>query len=249
MTPQWLTLTPAETTHLQQALTSLQQVRSHNADRLDLTQLAHVLPLTTSSDASERLTYGALLARDLLLKWLGPLTVRQILDTQAPAPDSTPLNIEWRADSLGFVLAPSVLSTPGLELDRWVASVRNWLTMLEAAFRTQLRVGKGAFWSSAALALAMPWTRLQNFRPAEELEAGSLAWLTYLDDRLPRYLRWREAHAEGQARKLPNRRGCCLRYRLPEQPNLCGTCGRRKQADLDQMFANRLRLAREAALN
>lgn len=249
MTPPWLTLTHAETTHLRQVLNDLTRTLSDKAHRLNIEQLADALPITAPPHSSDGLTYGALLARDLFLKWLGPLTLIQILEAQAPAPDSTPLDIEWRPESLGFWLTPATPHTPGLTLAPWRVSVRDWLTQLEEAFRTQLRVGKGAFWSSAALALAMPWTRLQSFRPADELESGSHAWLAYLDDRLPRYLRWREAHAEGKTRKYPNRRGCCLRYRLPEQPNLCGTCGRRKQEDLDQMFAKRLRLERKAALN
>ena len=104
------------------------------------------------------------------------------------------------------------------------------------AFRQFFGVSPGAYWSSVGLALGAPFSAVWNQVDPEALCALATSWLARFECEANRYIDWIPAEFSQQRCALPQRRGCCLKYLLPEG-GYCGTCGiyrkqRMKEAEL-----------------
>lgn len=91
-------------------------------------------------------------------------------------------------------------------------------------FRRQFGVSPGSYWSSVGLALGAPYSLVWNQVSADELCQQASAWLTQFECEANRYIDWIPAQFSGARCAIPQRRGCCLKYLLPEG-GYCGTCG------------------------
>ncbi|SFR75588.1 FhuF 2Fe-2S C-terminal domain-containing protein [Marinobacter daqiaonensis] len=163
--------------------------------------------------------------RDLCLQVLGPLTTRLLLDGHSPAPTEDWVIFRESGTESRWTWQESGTEAPG------EAGIPEWITLVSATlrrwypwFRKELGLSPGAFWSSAALGLSAPFSALYNTADSQTLTTLASEWLNQFDCDVTRYLEWLPATFQGQQCAIPQRRGCCLDYLLPEG-RYCGTCG------------------------
>lgn len=190
-------------------------------------------PVATQRQADVR-TLASVLQQNLALQVIGPLTLTLFLDrhTVLPPPDdiwldtSTPSG-QWhyRTDRGERVDEASYVEAMPTRLNDWYR-----------VFRKQLGVSAGAYWSSAALALCAAYTPLYDCAPPQPLCDEATHWLARFDCDAHRFVTWLQVNLGGGPRAIPQRRGCCQKYRLPDG-GYCGTCGIYRK--------DRLKLARQ----
>lgn len=176
----------------------------------------------------------SVLHQDLALSVIAPLVLRLFRDGEAPLPEeqqiflsplsSEPANTRWHH-------APPE-STVGV--GQFVAVVGNKMNAWYPVFRKCLGVSPGAFWSSVALGLGAPYSAIWNRADAHQVCRQAQQWLKSFDCDGSRFIDWIPAPFSGQIRALPQRKGCCLKYLLPEG-GYCGTCGVYRKTRLAQI--------------
>lgn len=110
-------------------------------------------------------------------------------------------------------------------------------------FRQPLGVSPGAFWSSAALALGAPFSAVWNRAGASEVCDMAGEWLREFNCPARRYMEWLPAGKGPGEMAIPQRRGCCLDYRLPGG-RYCGTCGVHRKKRLAALNQARPQISR-----
>lgn len=178
-------------------------------------------PIPGIGQKKQRRIRVSVLHQSLALEVIAPLTMRLFLEgiTRLPSAaeiilvpgDGSPtwswLETAPMADTDAFVEAMS-------------AQVQGWYPV----FRKSHGVSPGAYWSSVGLGLGMPFSSLYNVAPPDRLCALATKWLARFDCEANRFIDWIPAVFNGQTMAIPQRRGCCLKYLLPDG-GYCGTCG------------------------
>ncbi|KPP98051.1 (2Fe-2S)-binding protein [Marinobacter sp. HL-58] len=178
-------------------------------------------PIAGIGQQKQRRIRVSVLHQNLALEVIAPLTMRLFLEGSTRLPsaaeiilvpgDETPswswLETASSADTETFVAEMS-------------AQVQGWYP----PFRNDHGVSPGAYWSSVGLGLGMPFSLLYNVAPPDRLCALATRWLSRFDCDANRFIEWIPAVFNGQTMAIPQRRGCCLKYLLPEG-GYCGTCG------------------------
>ncbi|MBI42958.1 (2Fe-2S)-binding protein [Marinobacter lutaoensis] len=172
--------------------------------------------------------YLSVLQQDLALQVIAPLTLRLFRDGQAPLPEpdriflapprpeagTPPMQARWfLAPDQPTVTVATFVQETGKRLEEWYA-----------VFRHRLGISPGAYWSSMGLGLGAPFSAVWNLAEPAPLCEQANAWLAGFGNEVGRHLDWIPLTFNGQSCAIPQRRGCCLKYLLPEG-GYCGTCG------------------------
>ncbi|WP_296932078.1 (2Fe-2S)-binding protein [uncultured Marinobacter sp.] len=168
---------------------------------------------------------ASVLQQDLALSVIAPLTLRLFRDGQAPAPDAHriflgPADQQTQAASRWF-------QVPGGEQvgeEMFVRSTGALTAKWYPVFRRQLGVSPGAYWSSIGLGLGAPFSAVWNRVEPQALCQLAQGWLEQFQNDANQFIDWIPAVFGEQTTAIPQRRGCCLKYLLPEG-GYCGTCG------------------------
>lgn len=167
----------------------------------------------------------SVLQQDLALNIIAPLTLRLFLNGNAPLPDpervflgtlrpgEQPLPRWFLATTAAPVNVYEFVS--GME-----ALVNDWYPV----FRQALGISPGAYWSSIGLGLGAPFSVVWNRGEPSAVCQLAQAWLKQFECDANRFIDWIPAEFSGQSCAIPQRKGCCLKYLLPEG-GYCGTCG------------------------
>lgn len=169
--------------------------------------------------------FVSVLQQDLALSVIAPLTLRLFRDGQAPLPDANriflaPMDEKSQTTSRWF-------QVPGGEPvgeRTFVQSAGEMTAQWYPVFRRQLGVSPGAYWSSIGLGLGAPFSAVWNLAEPHALCQLAQGWLEQFQNDANRFIDWIPAVFGEQATAIPQRRGCCLKYLLPEG-GYCGTCG------------------------
>ncbi len=188
----------------------LQQIRSDYPD---------------ATDCKTVRTYASVLQQDLALSVLAPLVLRLFRHGEAPV-----------ADSARIFLAP--IEETGQTVSRWFRvpgqPVVNEQTFRDVmadrtqawypVFRQELGLSPGAYWSSVGLGLGAPFSAVWNLADPDSVCELAQQWLEGFRNDANRFIDWIPAVFGEQETAIPQRKGCCLKYLLPEG-GYCGTCG------------------------
>jgi hypothetical protein len=177
----------------------------------------------------------SVLQQDLALSVIAPLTLRLFLDGQAETPDPERIFLASlpSPDSPVSANSPETSTSsrwyqmPGgtpVDESAFVLSLgkqtRDWYPV----FRHSLGVSPGAYWSSVGLGLGAPFSAVWNRAEPEAVCELAQRWLETFDNSVDQFIDWIPAVFDGQTTAIPQRKGCCLKYLLPEG-GYCGTCG------------------------
>ena len=169
--------------------------------------------------------YQAVLQQDLALSVLSPLTLKLFRDGQVclPEPQSIFLaSVEPEsAPASRWFYEPS--GSAVIE-DGFVQKLSEMTEAWYPIFRKNLGVSPGAYWSSIGLGLGAPFSVVWNQAEPKALCSLAQGWLEEFSNSANQFIDWIPAIFGGQQCAIPQRRGCCLKYLLPNG-NYCGTCG------------------------
>lgn len=168
----------------------------------------------------------SVLHQNLALQIIGPLVIRLFRDGSSI--DLNPERIFLiRESSSSEELSRwhySASDQERLEPDEFIRVLGKQMQHWYPVFRRQFGVSPGSYWSSVGLALGAPYSLVWNQVDADELCQQASAWLTRFECEANRYIDWIPAQFSQARCAIPQRRGCCLKYLLPEG-GYCGTCG------------------------
>jgi len=167
----------------------------------------------------------SVLQQDLALSVIAPLTLRLFRDGRAPLPDAsriflTPAHEERQTTSRWF----QVPGEPRVDEETFVRSVGEKTAQWYPVFRRQLGVSPGAYWSSIGLGLGAPFSAVWNLAEPQALCQLAQSWIEQFENDANQFIDWIPAVFGKQATAIPQRKGCCLKYLLPDG-GYCGTCG------------------------
>lgn len=170
----------------------------------------------------------SVLQQDLALQVIAPLVLQLFRDQQAPVPDpdrillapadpqppSPEVQVRW------YMLPGS----PLVEEREFVRETGKRLRAWYPLFRNGPGISAGAWWSSMGLALGAPYSAIWDLAAPAQVCTLANAWLEEFGEETARYIDWIPWTFNGRPCALPQRRGCCLKFRLPGG-SYCGTCG------------------------
>lgn len=185
--------------------------------------LYHQLCRQADDPADERQlrAYASVLHQDMALSVVGPLTLRLFLDRQSQVPDLRDVWLDSSTETRQWCWQDR---GPLLDSEAFIPAMASWANSQYKAFREALGVSPGSYWSSVGLGLCAPFSALYDKAPPQLLCEAATAWLERFDCAAKRYIDWIPATFSGHPCAIPQRRGCCLNYKLPEG-GYCGTCG------------------------
>lgn len=166
------------------------------------------------------------LHQDLALSVFAPLTLQLFRDGEAPLADPRRIFLK-PAQTHGETAPQRWFQVPGgdaVEPEEFLYRMGRITTEWYSPFRKGLGVSPGAYWSSTGLGLCAPFSALWNRSPPQDLCDLAQAWLVAFNNEACRFIDWIPAEFGGQLCAIPQRRGCCLKYLLPDG-GYCGTCG------------------------
>ncbi|PHQ24465.1 hypothetical protein CLH62_16310 [Marinobacter guineae] len=203
------------------ALFSLAQCLEQPALLID--QVARDYP--HASDARAIRAQVSVLQQDLALSIIGPLTLRLFRDGRSPLPDPdriflAPVGQGAQTISRWFHVAYGGL----VDEPAFIRSLGRLASDWYPVFRKALGVSPGAYWSSIGLGLGAPFSAVWNLAEPEALCDLAQRWLEEFGNDANQFIDWIPAVFGEQRTAIPQRKGCCLRYLLPEG-GYCGTCG------------------------
>lgn len=185
-------------------------------------QIAEDYPGVAGQDMVARLS---VLQLNLMLSVLFPLTLQLFRHGASPLPEPERIFLatmdKEKPRDYRWFLAPGgkIGGVPDF-VDETAAQLEDWYRV----FRQPLGVSPGAFWSNAALALGAPFSAVWNRAGASEVCNMAGEWLREFNCPAHRYMEWLAAGEGPGKMAIPQRRGCCLDFRLPGG-RYCGTCG------------------------
>lgn len=172
----------------------------------------------------------SVLQQDLALSVIAPLTLRLFRDHKASLPDPERIflvSIDASANSSSarpvsrWYLAPGAQAVDEYTFIRSLGKLtKDWYP----TFRHEFGVSPGAYWSSIGLGLGAPFSEVWNRAEPEALCELAQRWLEAFDNSASQFIDWIPAMFGGKSAAIPQRKGCCLKYLLPEG-DYCGTCG------------------------
>lgn len=214
-------------------------------DHPDLLGAALQLQAGQRADLRDLRVHASVLQQDLALSIIAPLVMRLFLEGKSHLPEPDRISLSALGQTLQWRFGPSdTLVGPGLFVGRTAELVNNWYPM----FRQQFGVSPGAYWSSIGLALCAPFSALYDKAPPDTLCREATRWLQKFDCDARKFIDWIPARFNQHRCAIPQRRGCCLKFKLP-QGGYCGTCGvyrKERLAAMDQ--AERKDLWKDASL-
>lgn len=167
----------------------------------------------------------SVLQQDLALNIIAPLTLRLFLHGEAPLPD--PDRIFFGALRPGNE-QPSrwfqATTSAPVNVSDFVSGVEALVNAWYPVFRKALGVSPGAYWSSIGLGLGAPFSVVWNRGEPAAVCRLAQSWLKQFECDANRFIDWIPAEFSHQPCAIPQRKGCCLQYLLPEG-SYCGTCG------------------------
>ncbi|WP_417565837.1 (2Fe-2S)-binding protein [Marinobacter sp.] len=177
------------------------------------------------SDARAIRAQLSVLQQDLALSVIGPLTLRLFRDGRSPLPDPgriflAPVEQGVQAASRWFHLA----NWDSVDEPTFIRSLGRLASDWYPVFRKGLGVSPGAYWSSIGLGLGAPFSAVWNLAEPEALCDLAQRWLEEFGNDANQFIDWIPAVFGEKMTAIPQRKGCCLKYLLPEG-GYCGTCG------------------------
>ncbi|WP_166261850.1 (2Fe-2S)-binding protein [Marinobacter salicampi] len=178
-------------------------------------------PLREQRNAEPLRVYASVLHQDLALTIVAPAVTRLLLDGASRVPVAEDIWLapgpktpawQWRPSASAQSVS-DFLALIARELNRWYPF-----------FRHSLGVSPGAFWSSVGLGLCAPFSALYDKAPPERLCQEATEWLNQFDCDARRFIDWIPLEFNRHPCAIPQRRGCCLKFKLPNG-GYCGTCG------------------------
>ena len=169
--------------------------------------------------------FVSVLQQDLALNVIAPLTLRLFRDGHAPLPDAKRIFLAPAHDQTQTV--SRWFQVPGgerVDEETFVRSAGALTAEWYPVFRRQLGVSPGAYWSSTGLGLGAPFSAVWNRVEPQALCQLAQGWLEQFQNDANQFIDWIPAVFGEQATAIPQRKGCCLKYLLPEG-GYCGTCG------------------------
>lgn len=169
--------------------------------------------------------HASVLQQSLALDIIAPLTIQLFTTGKAPIPDSRFIQLRPDFDNLEANNWHWIEDRETLAgIDEYAAGVAAEVNAWFPMFRQQLGVAPGAYWSSIGLGLSAPFSTLYDRAPATQLCGEARDWLNSIDCDARRYIDWIAVSLNQQHCAIPQRRGCCLAFKLPGG-GYCGTCG------------------------
>jgi len=167
----------------------------------------------------------SVLQQDLALSVIAPLTLRLFRDGHAPLPHASRIFLA-PADDQAPTTSRWFQMTGVAPVDErtFVRSTAELTAEWYPVFRRKLGVSPGAYWSSIGLGLGAPFSAVWNLAEPEALCQLAQDWLEQFENDANHFIDWIPAVFGEQATAIPQRKGCCLKYLLPEG-GYCGTCG------------------------
>lgn len=165
------------------------------------------------------------LQQDLALNVIAPLSLQLFRDGRAPLPN--PERMFLAPVDHAEASAPRWFMDPGTETadeESFVRSLGQQTKDWYPVFRHKLGVSPGAYWSSIGLGLGAPFSAVWNLAEPESLCDLAQHWLREFSNDANQFIDWIPAVFDGQTIAIPQRKGCCLKYLLPDG-GYCGTCG------------------------
>lgn len=168
----------------------------------------------------------SVLHQSLALQIIGPLVIRLFRDGSSNAlnPEQTFLCQEDPSAEGHSRWHYPATDQERLEPDEFITVLGKQMQQWYPVFRQHFGVSPGAYWSSVGLALGAPYSLVWNRVNADDLCQQAGSWLARFECEANRYIDWIPAQFSQQRYAIPQRRGCCLKYLLPEG-GYCGTCG------------------------
>lgn len=165
--------------------------------------------------------YASVLHQDLALSIVAPAVTRLLLDGVSRVPLAEDIWLELDTRTPAWHWRPGSSVQP---VDLFVPFIARELKRWYPFFRHSLGVSPGAFWSSVGLGLCAPFSALYDKAPPERLCQEATEWLNQFDCDARRFIDWIPLEFNRQPCAIPQRRGCCLKFKLPDG-GYCGTCG------------------------
>ncbi|MBW7472692.1 (2Fe-2S)-binding protein [Marinobacter sp. M216] len=220
-----------------------QALQPHDLDRPALLSLAQCLErpellqqqLTKdypdASNARALRAYLSVTQQDLALSVIAPLTLRLFRDGKSPLPDPQQIFLGRAREGATAARWFHAPSQPAVGLADFIGKLDELVTAWYPVFRQGFGVSPGAYWSSIGLGLGAPFSVVWNLADAEAVCNLAQAWLEEFACGANRFVDWVPAEFSGRQCAIPQRKGCCLKYLLPEG-GYCGTCGIYRKARL-----------------
>lgn len=167
----------------------------------------------------------SVLQQDLALNVIGPLSLRLFRDGRAPLPEPQRIFLAPAGEPMEG--ASRWFQAPGVaDVDEatFVETVAKRTLEWYLPFRQLLGVSPGAYWSSIGLGLGAPFSAVWNLAEPAALCSLAQRWLEEFRNDANQFIDWIPAEFGGQTTAIPQRKGCCLKYLLPDG-GYCGTCG------------------------
>lgn len=176
----------------------------------------------------------SLVQQDLALSVIGPLTLQLFCHGQASLPD--PHRIFLGPTQAGGPVSRWFQASTGAprNVSGFVEAMTELVNAWYPVFRQELGVSPGAYWSSMGLGLGAPFSAVWDKAGAREVCAMARQWLETFACDAGRFIDWIPVRFQDRLCAIPQRRGCCLNYLLPDG-GYCGTCGvyrKTRMADL-----------------
>lgn len=168
---------------------------------------------------------ASVLQQDLALSVIAPLILQLFRHGEAavadpaqifllPMAEEGPRNGRW-------LQAPGL---PSVDEQSFICSMTTQTTQWYPVFRQSLKVSPGAYWSSIGLGLSAPFSAIWNLANPAAICPLAQSWLEQFNNEANRFIDWIPAVLGDQTSAIPQRRGCCLKYLMPDG-GYCGTCG------------------------
>jgi len=188
----------------------------------------------TSSQGRNLRAHLSLVQQDLALSVIGPLTLQLFCRGQAPLPDPHRIFL-GPAQASGLASRWFHASTgKARDVTGFVEGMAELVSAWYPVFRQELGVSPGAYWSSIGLGLGAPFSAVWDKADAQGVCAMAQEWLEAFACDASRFIDWIPATFNDRQCAIPQRRGCCLNYLLPDG-GYCGTCGIYRKSRLNEL--------------
>lgn len=182
---------------------------------------AIVGPLREQRSAESLRVYASVLQQDLALTIVAPAVTRLLLEGASRVPVAEDIWLASGTRTPAWQWRPSGSAQPISDFIPLMArELKRWYPF----FRHSLGVSPGAFWSSVGLGLCASFSALYDKAPPERLCREATEWLNQFDCDARRFIDWIPLEFNRHPCAIPQRRGCCLKFKLPDG-GYCGTCG------------------------
>ncbi|MBW4935841.1 (2Fe-2S)-binding protein [Marinobacter sp. F4206] len=178
--------------------------------------------------------YASVIQQDLALSVIAPLTLRLFRDGAATLPDTSRIFLGPTSDAAATGRWFHAPSQPAVGVKEFIPQLSELVTSWYPIFRQGLGVSPGAYWSSTGLGLGAPFSAVWNLADAKTVCGLAQVWLEEFACDANRFIDWIPAEFNGHPCAIPQRKGCCLKYLLPEG-GYCGTCGVYRKARLAEV--------------